>query len=189
MPIFDKKINYKKGIIVKANNNKLFKKNIDIVDRPKVPGTPSTEKIIPIIFASNLSDDDEGEYKVSMNNIESQSIIIKTTDAIKDMTKKITIAINSILEMPVLALDRNNSIELISTWEGDSANDILLKIIGSSISSLKFEITEFTHGAINPSVNDALRQMGDAWETMLLNCLNISDTNALDEFSNFGEGH
>ena len=88
MPIFDKKINYKKGIIVKANNNKLFKKNIDIVDRPKVPGTPSTEKIIPIIFASNLSDDDEREYKVSMNNIESQSIIIKTTDAIKDMTKK-----------------------------------------------------------------------------------------------------
>ena len=187
IPIFDKKINYKKGTIVKLDDDRLFKKNIDIVDRPKVPGTPSTGKIVPIIFASNLSTNDQGEYKVIINNIESQSIIIKTTDVIDDITQKITIAINSILEMPVLALDKNNSIELKSKWEGDSANDILLKIIGSSISSLKFEITQFANGAINPNVDNALRQMGDVWETMLLNCLNISDTDALDEFSRFGE--
>ena len=41
---------------------------------------------------------------------------------------------------------------------------------------------------VNPDVQDALDQIGDVWETMLVNCMDIADTTTLDLYSTFGEG-
>jgi phage tail sheath gpL-like len=44
------------------------------------------------------------------------------------------------------------------------------------------------NGATNPSVTAALAQVGDVWETMFLNCLDVADTTTLAEYAAFGEG-
>lgn len=72
-------------------------------------------------------------------------------------------------------------------WKGASGNAIKLEVIGDS-AEVTFAITQPTGGLNNPSVSAALAQVGDIWETMLLNALNITDTVALDAFSTFGEG-
>lgn len=74
-----------------------------------------------------------------------------------------------------------------SKWNGDSANDIVIEIITDS-SEVTWAITQPTGGLVNPTVTDALDQIGNVWETLLLNCLNIDDTDALDEYSTVGDG-
>jgi len=43
-------------------------------------------------------------------------------------------------------------------------------------------------GLTKPPVDDALAQVGNVWETMGLNCLDVADTTTLDKLSTFGEG-
>jgi phage tail sheath gpL-like len=78
-------------------------------------------------------------------------------------------------------------LNLTSKWKGDSANSIKLSIIGD-LHGVTFAFTLMANGAGNPSVSPALAQFGNVWETMVLNCLNISDTTALDAIQTFGEG-
>jgi phage tail sheath gpL-like len=76
---------------------------------------------------------------------------------------------------------------LTAKWDGLSGNDLVIEVLGES-RGVTFAITQPTGGLLNPTVDDALEQVGDQWETMFLNALNISDTTALDAFQTFGEG-
>ena len=41
---------------------------------------------------------------------------------------------------------------------------------------------------MNPDIDAALAQIGEVWESMVMNCLDIADTTTLDKYSAFGEG-
>lgn len=71
-------------------------------------------------------------------------------------------------------------------WKGASGNGMLIEILGDT--GVTYTITQPTGGLVNPDVSDALALVGNVWETMLLNAMNISDTTTLDLFSEFGEG-
>ena len=129
-----------------------------------------------------------GSYKVRINNIDSEAFVIAVGDAVADMVTAMTDAINAVLEMPVTAVDNVTDVALTSKWEGASANDIIVEVVGPTDLNVSFAITQLSGGLVNPDVQDALDQVGDVWETMMLNCMDVADTDTLDIYSVFGEG-
>jgi len=129
-----------------------------------------------------------GSYFISINNIDSESFVITVGDSVADMVAAMSVAMSAILEMPMLASNDTTEVGLTSKWAGTSANDLFVEVIGPTDLGVSFAITQPVGGLVNPDVNDALVQVGDVWETMILNCLEIADTTNLDKFETFGEG-
>ncbi len=127
-------------------------------------------------------------YIVRINQIDSNAFVIDVGDTDADIVTAMTTAINAVLEMPVIATDDTTEVGLLSKWEGLSANDIFVEVIGSTTAGTTFVVTQLSGGLVNPDVQDALDQVGNVWETMMLNCLDIADTATLTKYETFGEG-
>jgi len=127
-----------------------------------------------------------GSYRVNVNNILSEAFIIPVgAITVATIVADATAAINANLDMPVVATDNTTDVILTSKWKGDSANDLIVSVVGPALGTL-FAITQPTGGATNPNVDTPLALVGDIWETLALNCLDIADTATLDKFEAFG---
>lgn len=128
-------------------------------------------------------------YIVRVNNIDSEAFVIPETGAtVASVVTQMTNAINANLNMPIIATDGTTLVTTASKWKGVSANDVTIEVIGSTTSGNSFVITQHTGGLVNPDVSAALAQVGNVWETMFLNCLDIADTTTLDLYQTFGDG-
>ncbi len=145
-------------------------------------GVVATGDITPVNAAIEAA-----SYKVSINNIDSEAFVVLPADTVAQIVTAMTSAINAVVEMPVIAVDNTTDVALTSKWEGVSANDIFVEVVGPSV-GVTFGITQLSGGLVNPDIDDALAQIGDVWETMVLNCLDIADTDTLDKYDVFGEG-
>lgn len=128
-----------------------------------------------------------GEYRVLVNKIPSNKFTIAAGDSVAVRCAKIVAAINGVLGMPVIATDGTTNVGIASKWNGVSANDLHVEIEGTLYGGT-FAIVQPAGGLVNPSVDDALAQIGNVWETMGLNALDIADTDVLDALQEFGEG-
>lgn len=129
-----------------------------------------------------------GSYKVKINNIESESFVIAVGDVVADMTAAITAAISAIVDMPMTAVDGTTKVDTTSKWKGTSANDLIIEVDGPTDAGVSFAFTQPVGGLVNPDVDLALALVGDVWETMFLNCMDVADTATLGKFDVFGEG-
>lgn len=131
-------------------------------------------------------------YTVRVNEIDSEQFVISVGDTVADIITAMTAAVNAVLEMPVIAVDAtpgtSTEMGLTSKWKGTSANDIIVEVIGSTTAGTTFGITQPVGGLVNPEIDAALAQVGNVWETMMLNCLDVADTAALTTYNTFGEG-
>ncbi len=127
-------------------------------------------------------------YKIVVNEIESEEFVIAVADTVATIVTAMTIAINAVLEMPIIAVDNTTVLDFTSKWEGTSANDIVVEVVGSTTAGTSFAITQAVGGLVNPDVDTPLAQVGTVWESMFLNCLEIADTTTLGKFDTFGEG-
>ncbi len=130
----------------------------------------------------------QGTFVVRINNIDSEAFLIELGDSVSDIVAKMTESVNSSLNVPVIATDESTEVTFDSKWQGQSSNNITLEVIGSDDIGVSFDIVDMTGGTGTPLVASALSQVGDVWVTMMLNCLDISSTTTLDEYSTFGEG-
>jgi len=146
-------------------------------------GAPSTGDITPTVVPTEAA-----SYIVRINNIDSEQFVIPLGASVADVTLLMTNAINATLEMPVIAADGATVTNLTSKWEGTSANDIYVEVIGSATVGNSFVVTQPVGGLINPNIDAALAQVGNIWETMVLNCLDIADTATLTKYATFGDG-
>lgn len=80
------------------------------------------------------------------------------------------------------------AVTVTAKWKGTSGNDIKLSISGSTTAGVSFAFVQPVGGLVDPTVDSALALVGNVWETMIVNCLPIANTTALDTFSTFGEG-
>lgn len=71
-------------------------------------------------------------------------------------------------------------------WAGDSGNAVRIAVLGEDLGAT-FTIEQPSGGLTNPSLDDALGLMGNTRETLVLNALNIEDTDALDAIQTVGE--
>jgi len=138
-----------------------------------------TPTVVPTAAAS---------YLVRVNNIDSEEFVIAVGDVVADVVTAMTDAINAVLDMPIIAVDNTIDVTFTSKWKGVSANDIVIEVIGSTTVGNSFAITQANGGLVNPDIDAALAQVGDVWETMFLNCLDIADTVTLGKYFTFGEG-
>lgn len=127
-------------------------------------------------------------YKVRVSNIDSEEFVIGTGDAVADICTKMAAAINAVLDMPVVAVATALTVDLTAKWVGTSGNDIHVEVVGSTTAGVSFAVTQPTGGLVNPDVQTALDQVGNVWETLVVNCLDIVDSTALDAYQTFGEG-
>lgn len=79
------------------------------------------------------------------------------------------------------------NLKLVSAWKGVSANALYVEVIGDATLGASFGIAQPSGGLVNPTVDAALARIGNVWETMAVNGLNIEDTVALDAYQTFGE--
>jgi phage tail sheath gpL-like len=145
-------------------------------------GVASTGDITPSGAATSTE-----SYQVLVNNIPSETFVVAVGDSIATITAAMTVAINANTSIPVTAVDNSTDVGLTSKWKGTSANNLVVEVVGVS-NGVTFAITQPTGGLVNPDVDAALTQVGDVWETMFLNCMDVADTATLDKFSTFGEG-
>jgi phage tail sheath gpL-like len=131
---------------------------------------------------------DAGEYVIRVNNIDSESIVIASGDDAATISALIDSAINAVIGIPVESVDSGGSVDIDAKWDGASGNDIYIEVVGSGATGVTFTVTQLSGGLVNPDVQDALDQVGNVWETMVVNCLEMADTTALDAYSTFGEG-
>ena len=129
-----------------------------------------------------------GAARVIVNNKESQAFGIDVGDTVAQLTAKIETAINAILDLPVIATDNTTDVGIAAKWAGPSGNDLNISIEGGEDTGITFAFTQPTGGAVNPDIDDALSRIGEVWETLILNCLDIADTGILDKFQTEGEG-
>lgn len=127
-------------------------------------------------------------FKVVINNIDSEEFVIPVGATVAAMVTLITDAINANVDMPVLAVDSVTKCDVTAKWEGTTGNDLFIEVVGVTTAGVSFAVTQPVTGAANPSIDAALAQVGDVWETMFLNCLDIVDSVALGDYDVFGEG-
>jgi len=147
-------------------------------------GVASAGDITPTVAPTEAA-----SYIVRVNNIDSEAFVIPATGAtVASVAILMADAINAVVEMPIIATSTALLVNTASKWKGISANDIVIEINGSTTSGNSFAITQHVGGLVNPDVDGALNQVGDVWETMVLNCMDIADTASLGKYATFGEG-
>lgn len=129
-------------------------------------------------------------FRVKVNNILSEQFVVANGDSVATITAAITAAMASVLDLPMTAADGSTVVNLTSKWKGASANDLYVEVVATSEdnSGISFAITQPSGGLVNPDITAALAQIGNVWETMVLNCLEIADTTSLDLYQTEGEG-
>ena len=127
-------------------------------------------------------------YLVRINNIDSEEFVIDAGATVADVVASITAAVNAILDQPMTAVDNlSTKVDLTSKWEGTSANDLVIEVVGPT-TGMAFAITQPVGGLVNPDVDLSLAQVGNVWETFVLNCMDVADTTTLGKYATFGEG-
>lgn len=126
-------------------------------------------------------------YQIIINGISSTFVLVDG-DVVADAITAIVTAVNANLNMPMIAVDNlSTTADLTSKWAGTSANDLAVSIVGPT-QGITFGFTQPVGGLVNPDVNDQLSNITNKWETMLVNCLEYTDTTALDAYSTWGDG-
>jgi phage tail sheath gpL-like len=146
-------------------------------------GVAAAGDITPVVAQTEAA-----SYVVRVNNIDSEAFVINVGDTVADVVTAMTEAVNAVLDMPVVATDSVTKCDLAAKWAGTSSNQLVVEVVGSTTAGTTFTVTQPTGGLINPDVDDALNQIGDVWETMVLNCMEVADTQSLDKYQTFGEG-
>jgi len=148
-----------------------------------VAGVASAGDITPTIGTIT-----NATYYVVCNNIRSQGFLIETGDTVAAIIGKMVTAVNATPEMPIIGADGTTKFDFTSKWKGSSANDIYVEISGPTDAGITWAFTQATGGSGNPTVDSALALIGNVWETLGVNCLELSDTTALDAYNTVGEG-
>jgi phage tail sheath gpL-like len=131
-------------------------------------------------------------YRVVANGIASAEFTIAVSATAAAKVTAIAAAINAALDMPIKATavttSGSESVTLAAKWKGLSGNAVRVSVSGSTTAGTTFAITQLSGGLVDPDVTAALAQMGNVWETVVVNCLDLTNTTALDTYQTTGEG-
>ena len=127
-------------------------------------------------------------YYVKVGNIRSKQFTLAIGATVAQAVAAIVTAVNSVIDMPVIAANvgPDTSVSLTAKWKGASGNSIAIEVVGTE-AGISFGTSNTAGGAANPDITAVLPQVGNIWETFILNCLDIADTATLDLYRDFFE--
>ena len=129
-----------------------------------------------------------GSFVVRINNIVSVPFSVAVGDTVAQIVTKIYTAMAASLDLPMTAVDSTTKVDVTAKWKGASGNDLYLEVVGPTDTGVTFAFTQPAGGATNPNIDAALAQIGNVWETMIVNCLDVADTTTLGKYTTAGEG-
>ena len=112
---------------------------------------------------------------------------IKKGDDEAAILDNLAAAINGNMNVPVIAEVDGGDIKLTSKWSGESANLITLHIDGD-IPGLTIGRVAFEGGALDPDITPAFQEIGNVWETQILDSFDYKKLSRLDAYQIYGEG-
>lgn len=123
----------------------------------------------------------------------SPAFTLDVDDSVSQAVAKGLAAAQGLLHAPVTAADGTTKIDFTAKWEGATGNYITLELIdGDGVSpavekGISWALTQPNGGDVNPDVAAALAQVGNVWETMLINQMEFDDVATLNKFQVWGE--
>jgi phage tail sheath gpL-like len=134
-------------------------------------------------------------YKYVTNNFESDEFVIPAGSTDQEAATILYTALSAAASSSKILMAPNGpppvtpDFPFVTIWKGESAGDINLSIEGTA-NGLTFAITDAVGPGVNPDgdVTTALAQMGDVWESIIVNCFSrVLDDGNLDLIQTFGE--
>jgi phage tail sheath gpL-like len=113
-------------------------------------------------------------------------VVDPDTDSVAEICDAIVDAVNAVPKMPIIATGNATDVVVAPKWAGPSGDLVVVEVIGDAL-GVTYTIVQPTGGLVVPDITAALAQMGNVWETMLLNAEDIAETTLLDEFQTEGE--
>ena len=153
---------------------------------PLIDAITSTAAISTITPAGAQTE--AAQYRVVVGGVYSDYFVINVGDTVADICSAIDDAMIDVADLPVEASSTATEVTLTSKWQGTSANKMVVSVEGSNTAGTTFTVVQPSGGLVNPDVSLATSQIGTVWETAILNCLELDDDTALDEYQTFGEG-
>lgn len=126
-------------------------------------------------------------YYVTVGNIRSQAIITSVGTTVAQWCTAATAAINAIIGMPGAAVDGTTKVDFTVGWKGATGNDIEIAVISPDDPEFTFALVQPTGGSGTITMAAATAQVGNVWETHIVNCAG-PDTTILTEWQTFGDG-
>jgi phage tail sheath gpL-like len=144
-------------------------------------GVAATGTITPSGTASAA-----GTYQVRIGGILSAPFSIAAgAITVATVTAAMVAAINATIHMPMIATDGTTVVNLAAKWQGVlSGADCTVEIVGDDL-GVVFTIVQPTGGSGEPDIDGALAQIGNVWETLIVN--GIGTSASLDTIQEFGE--
>lgn len=128
-----------------------------------------------------------GKYQAKIGGVKSDPWSVVVGDTVATIIDKMVTAINAVAKMPVIAADGTTTCNLTAKWHGESGNNIQASIIAPDDAEVTYGLTQPTGGTGTPDITAALAQIGTAWDTHIVNALDYTDSDELDEYEAFGE--
>lgn len=126
--------------------------------------------------------------RIVAGGVRSKGIAIPSGASVANAVALIVAGINAEVDMPITAVDgASTTVIMTSKWAGSSANKIVVSVEGEAPAGMTLGVSALVGGTINPDVQAALDQFGGVWETLVVNCMDLTDSTALDAYSVFGE--
>lgn len=124
---------------------------------------------------------------VSIANVLSQAYVASPSDSMPQLVAKMVTAINAIPAMPFIASAGTSPDKVVLTakWKGTTANGLLVQVIADAL-GVTYTTVQPTGGLVDPTVDAALAQIGNVWETFIVNA--VGGATSLNTIQTFGEG-
>lgn len=104
------------------------------------------------------------------------TVVAGLSITITDGTADWVVGDSAAIEVP------STKLNVTAAWKGASGDDIDLEIESPADSSVTWAFTQPTGGATNPTVDAALAQIGDVWNTLVINALEPGDSTAWNTY-------
>lgn len=133
------------------------------------------------------ADQDEAtEYRLKVGGKRSVPFVVAADDDVADICDKMVAAAAATYDFPATLTDNSTDVDVTLAWTGTNGNEAVIEIEGPT-GQVTWAITQPTGGLVNPDVSAAIAQVGEVWETFILNAFEHDDETILDAIKNFGE--
>ena len=129
---------------------------------------------------------DLGSGKIYIGGIVADFAVSKNEKA-ESVLEKIKNAINSILEMPVVAGDISDGVLALTSKAAGSVGNLIKVMVEGNVPGLVFEAENMANGSGDPDVDLALASFGNVWETAVLNTFDYKNTEMLEKYTVWGK--